>query len=664
MRPTRIYEFGPFRLVPSERQLLRDGEPIQLAPKAFEVLVVLVRNGGHLVGKDELLKELWAGSFVEESNVSHNVYLLRKALGEETNGARYIETVPRKGYRFVAPVREVAPAGAVETVVGEQRTHVASEEESEGESDASERRARTAPAPAERPAKTRRAALAVALAVVACVTASLALWSRGVRRAAPGADGIKRVAVLPFKPLGEDSGDELLGLGIADAVINQLSPQQQFIVLPTSTVYKYTGRAHDPIAVGRELGVDAVLEGTVQRAGERVRVTAQLISLNDGETLWSEKFDAVYTDVFRLQDSISVRVARALAARIPGGGEAESVARRRAASTEAYQDYLLGVYHWNKRTPESLYKAVEYFSAATARDPAYAHAYAGMGDAYALIANFGYLPLAPDEAWARARAAATKAIEIDEANAEAHAALALFKSEHERDIRGAFASHRRAIELNPSYATGRVRYAWLLFAGGRLNEAVEQMRRGQELDPVSPVTNGALGNLLYYARQYDDSIRYCARALELDPNVVVVRFHLIQSYAMKGMAREASAEAEKLRAGAEVDPAAVLAAVAYAQATAGQEVEARRSLARLLESPAASPVNVAMVYAALGERDEAFRRIESRPASQVARIILRYDPMLDSLRPDPRFREYLRRSDLERVLDWPRPRAEHGLPDS
>jgi TolB-like protein len=322
------------------RLLLRNGKAVPLAPKVFETLVILVESSGHTLEKDELMKRLWPDTFVEESSLAQNIFQLRKALKEGRSGRRYIETVPKRGYRFSADVRKI----------------MQSDDEA----------ASSYPTNGRFLIKEDETGLAV-----------------------------KSLVVLPFKPLGEnESVDEYLGLGMADATIIKLSGLRQLVVVPTSTMFKYAWRKNDPQAVGRKLGVDAVLQGTIQRAGERVRVTVQLISLNDGKTVWSGKFDEHFTDIFAVQDSISEQVAGALALRITGA-ERRHLRKRYTENTEAYQAYLMGLFFWNKKSKEGLNKALEYFQQAIEKDPNYALAYAGLADSYFWIAYSEFDTLTP-----------------------------------------------------------------------------------------------------------------------------------------------------------------------------------------------------------------------------------------------------------------------------
>jgi TolB-like protein/Tfp pilus assembly protein PilF len=575
------FEFGPFRLDLTERLLLRNGKIVPLAPKVFETLVLLVENSGHTLEKDELIKTLWPDSFVGESSLSQNIFQLRQALGESRTDGHYIETIPKRGYRFAAPVREKKEG---------LRAHEADEQ-------------------------------------------------YYVRKAETGF-AVKSLAVLPFKPLGEsEKAEDYLGLGMAHDTIIKLSGLRQFVVLPTRAVFKYGTHKFDPIDIGRKLGVDAVLEGTIQRAGERVRVTVQLISLSDSEVLWSGKFDEGFTDIFAVQDSISEQVANALAIRITSGARRQ-MRKRYTANTDAYQTYLMGLFFWNKRSSQGLNKAVKYFQQAIEMDPDYALAYAGLSDSYFLIA-YGESDLnARKEGFEKCRSAALKALELDPLVAEAHAALATIKVKYEKDPVGAERFFEQAIAIDPNCAMAFSRYTYFLTAMGRLNESLERIRRAQELDPLSPDMNASLGSVLYFAREYDEAIRYCQRALDLEPNFLEALLWLGLSYEEKGMLKEAISQFRKA-SDANADSTEPLELLGYVLAIAGQRDEARKLLSELDSSPrrnSVHPYNVALIHAALGQTELAFEWLKRPFANWTERLrMLRYDPRMDALRKDSRF---------------------------
>jgi len=657
-----LYEFGPFRLDVTERLFLKDDSPVALTPKAFEMLVVLVQRSGHLVEKDELLKEVWPDQFVEESNLSQNIYLLRKALGEGPNEHQYIETVPRRGYRFVADVKEVraAESHAVDDadIVLEKRTRARilieeegrEEEESGGSApQVKNRQALVAPADALPRRHFTRGLFAALVILAFCAGAALLyLWMSKAGKPSERGRPPGAIAVLPFKPLGAESGDEMLGLGMADATIIKLSNLQQMPVLPTSAVFKYTGRDQDPVAAGQELGVETVLDGTVQHASDRVRVTVQLISLRERRTLWSGKFDEQFTNIFAVQDSISEQVAEALALQLTPDAKRQ-LSKRYTENTEAYQSYLMGIYFWNKRTKDGLKHAISYFQQAIDRDPNYALAYAGLADSYHLIVYYGYETVSPDEVYKKARVAATRALALDETLAEAHTAMAMIQANYEHDGAASERSLKRALELNPSYATAHQRYAWVLLASGRLDEAIQEMRRALSVDPVSLTINTALGSIFNFARRYDEAIEQLQKTVAMDPNFSLARYNLGLAYEHKGMYEEAIAE---LRRAQELDPDTTDATegLGYIYAVTGRKAEARKVLAELQEMAVRREVsryNIALIYAALGQKDQAFEWLEKAAADHsLQTIYLRFDPQLDILKTDPRFNDFLRRHDF------------------
>jgi TolB-like protein/DNA-binding winged helix-turn-helix (wHTH) protein len=689
MQALHLYEFGEFQLDAAERCLLRAGEPVALTPKAFDTLLLLVSRSGHIVEKDELLKEVWPDAFVEEATVAQNIFTLRKALGQGQGGNRFIETVPKRGYRFVASVREVREGDAVLVVEKHTRTEIVTEEESvdavsgngpsnlaqraavnqngwhtvlgqeEAAADSVETTASGAGTALARPEAVRsdfgvkprpglKPYMLVALAVVILAGVALSFWQWRRAKQRETALMVKSIAVLPFKPLDADSGNELLGLGMADAIIIRLSKFQRLPVLPTSAIIKYTGRDNDPWALGQALGVDAVLNGTVQRSGDRVRVTVQLISLNDGKTLWSDKFDEQFTSIFAVQDSISERVAQALALQLTGD-QRKQLAKRYTENTEAYQAYVMGLYFYNKRTKEGMEKAAEYFQQAIARDQNYALAYALLADTYYLSAYYSFSSLPPREMIGKAKAAATRALELDESLAEAHTAMATILSDIGDDMAASEREHKRALELNPNYAMGHLRYGWFLFGRNQVDVAIQEMRRAQELDPLSTTTNGALAGALLFARAWDESMKYSKRALEIEPNNYISHLNLGDAYEGKEMYDEAIAEYQKAREihTASWDP---LASLGHVYARAGRRAEAEKMLMTLQElakKDSRALYGVAAIYAALGDKDNAFVWLEKGLEARAVRIRdLRYDADLDILRDDPRFPELMRRFGL------------------
>ena len=525
-----LYQFGPFSVDVAERLIWREGRPVTLPPKAFELLLVLVENRGHLLEKEELMRRLWPDTFVEEANLSNNISLLRKALTED-DGHRYIETVPRRGYRFVAAVEELA-GGPVELIVEERAraTLTLAEESTDSAQPAS-------PWLTGSRAKRLTGWGMAALALLAGGIAA-AYYYRG--RPAPAPAPIRSIAVLPFKPLVADSRDEAFELGMADTLITRLSNMRQVVVRPISAVRRYTGLEQDPVAAGREQRVEAVLEGSFQRSGERIRVTVRLLKVGDGTALLTYKCEEQCTDLFAVQDAIAERVAAALALKLTGD-ERQLLAKHHTDNPEAYQLYVKGRFYWNKRLPQSVVgKAIEHFERAIALDPNYALAHAALAECYVIPNSRANL----EERLPLARAAAMKALEIDGTLGEAHAALAQVEavswnwSASERGF-------KRAIELSPNYAPARLSYAELLSRLGRHEEAMREIKLAQELDPLSSIINAKVGYFLTMARRYDEAIEQYKKTLEMDPNFVLAQVWLADTYIHKGMYEEAITEYEK-----------------------------------------------------------------------------------------------------------------------
>ncbi|HEX8071824.1 MAG TPA: winged helix-turn-helix domain-containing protein [Pyrinomonadaceae bacterium] len=683
-----VYEFNSYRLDVHERLLLRDGAPVQLTPKAFELLVALVARGGRLVTKEELFQEVWAGNFVEEGNLTQNIYTLRKVLGEGAPEQTFIETVPKQGYRFVAPVRVVTPpaesqpteaaaghtteqpaAAAEHAWPAAQDPHVTAQPATEaGPHDTASGAAQQLihlsltepPAEAQAPvvAVPRRRArffwpVLLLLALVAGGGAALWRWRAAHTQMRPLT--VRSIAVLPFRPLGTEGNDELLGLGMADATIIKLSRVPQLSVLPTSAIYKYTERSQDPLTIGRELGVDAVLDGTVQHAGERVRVTFQLLRLADGKALQGGKFDERFTDIFTVQDSLSEQVAQVLAPQLTGEAKSNLV-KRYTNNTEAYEAYVRGLYFWNKRTPDGLSRGIEYFSTAIKLDPNYALAHAGLADAYALVGFYNYEQIASlQETYEKGRAAALRALALDPSLAEAHTALAQIKVFYERDDEGAEQELKRALALNPNYATAHHRYSLFLLEQGRLGEAAQEIMRAHELDPLSAVISYNAGRVLYLQRRYDEARDYCRKALETDTNMLQPFITLALIAQQERRYDVAISELERLKPNAlGTGYPAVLEALGCAYAAAGRRAEAARVIAELQGLAAQNDgirFSLALVHAQLGELDRAFALLEERaPHWRVPPFPLLFDPRFDDLRADPRYADFLRRHEFDQKL--------------
>ena len=649
-RPTkRLYRFGPFHLDPAEHLLLRDGEPIPLRPKEFAVLLALVENHGHVLTKDELLQDVWSGQFVEEGNLNRQVSTLRRVLGDSPDDAQYVETVPKVGYRFLAPVEEIRDQSADIVIQRHTIARVVTEEEDANGRDelkpAFEPTALLATNVSDKSA-SRRPLLALAAIVVLVLALTLALTARWTSRKSPEIKTVATVrslAVLPFKPIGAEEENAYLGLGMADALITKLSNIREINIRPTSAVRKYDAPNQDPVAAGRELGVEAVIEGSVQRIGDRIRVTVQLVSVRGGAPLWAEKFDEQFTNIFAIQDRISGQVAGALTLTL-NTAERELLTKRYTQNSEAYQLYLKGRYFWNKRTVDGLNKGITYFNEAVNKDPSYALAYVGLADSYSLLSDYRGLP--PKEAYPQAKRAAMRAVELDERLAEAHATLAYIKTGYDWDWPGAEQEFRRAIELNPNYETAHQWYAEYLSGMGRHQEAIAEIRRAREINPLSLIINAVEVSVLCIAREYDQGIPQAQKALEMDPNFAETYEYLKRCYDQKGMYKEAIAARQTRRKLAGLDDRITPALREAAAATTAKMYWQKRLEQDLEESKRELSVGfeLAEIYAQLGKKDQAFAWLEKAfEERSFMMLYLKTAPNLDPLRSDPRYADLLRR---------------------
>jgi DNA-binding winged helix-turn-helix (wHTH) protein/TolB-like protein/Tfp pilus assembly protein PilF len=656
--PAHLYEFGDFRLDTAKRLLQRlDGATVPLTPRVFETLLYMVEHYDTVLDKERLMEAVWPDSIVEENNLSQNISTLRHIFGETPGAHSYIVTVPGRGYRFVAEVSDLTDNGSA-TVKAEQGTAPT----------LAENRTEAAAARGRQQSSGKTGGL-LALAVLGVIVLAAAILVRGpsvgflkkhriedaVPATSPGnaPETIHSIAVLPFKPLGSEMNNELLGLGMADAVIGKMSKLKQLIVLPTSSVLKYTDRTFDPIATGRTLHVDAVLSGTVQHSGDHVRANVQLVTVSNGRTVWSEKFDQTFTDIFGIQDAISDSVARSLVLNLTAD-EQKQLKKHYTINVAAYDSYLMGLHFWGQRSKDGLEKAINYFQQAVEKDSNFALAYALMADCYYLQVFYGYNP-APENT-AKANAAAERALLLDDSLAEAHVARAMVRSLQKKD-QLTMESLRRALELNPNLAIAHLRYAWCLSAYGQLNDSVREMKRAQELDPLSPTNNAALGMILVYARQFPASLDYCYRAAELAPNEALVQENLAIAYALNGMSQQAIEHYQRV---GELNPDKKgddLAWVATVLVSAGRKPEADSMMPEILDlatAGKADPYNIAVLYAARGEKKSAFEWLaKALETTQMIGPLVRYDPQLDALRSDSRFAALLRQHNQTLLLDTP-----------
>ncbi len=500
----RIYRFADFTLDTSEHRLLRGSREIYLPPKTFETLLYLVDRHGHLVKKNELLDTLWADAFVTENALTRCIKEVREALEDDAHQPRYIKTIHRVGYKSIADVEEIPQPSSHDDEVKKLATTKLVTEQSEGKTPQENLELAERVVPAAEPVhdlqveqrsprlspQTVRLASIVGMALVGLVL--LAYYLRP--KQAPPPVRIRSIAVLPFKPLVAEARDDSLQLGMAETLITTLSNVSQITVRPTSAVRKYTGLEQDAVVAGREQRVDAVLDGSMQKLCDRIRVTVRLVRVEDGAQLWAGKFVEKSTDIFLLQDSISQQVAGALAVKLTGE-ERELLTKHYTGNTEAYQLYLKGRYFLNKSTEEDFRKSIEYFQQALEKDPNYALAHAGLADSYAQLGSYGLIQM--KDSYPRARAALTRALESDEKLGEAHASLGFVLMNYYWDWAEAEKRFKRAIQLNPNYAMAHNWYSQHLAFMGRSEEAIREAKRAQEIDPLSLWTNSNIGFVSY-----------------------------------------------------------------------------------------------------------------------------------------------------------------------
>ena len=654
-----LFEFDSFRLDPAERLLLRDGKPVPLEPKVFETLLVLIRRGGRLVGKDELMQTVWPDSFVEESNMTRNISVLRKTLHRSDGGPQYIETVPKRGYRFVGEVQALPRQQAEVIVQSSKVSVVVEEEECDGETKGEDNRGtgralRDSGGPTAIEWKQQslgnlKQHKLVVLMTLATLTAAAAVYffTRGkVSDPQTSTAPIDSIAVLPFENTAQDPNAEYLSDGITENLINSLSQIPKLRVVPRGRVFRYKGREIDTEKVGRELNVRAVLTGRVVQRGDSLNIQSELVDVAADSQLWGRQYERKFSEIVPVQEEIAREVSEKLHLR-PTGEEQRRLTKRYTENPEAHQLYLKGRYLWNRRTTETLRRAAEYFQKATDKDPSYALAWAGLAECYAVYPAFSVLP--PREAIPKAKEAAIKALAFDDTVAEAHTALAYVKNTYDWDWPGAEQEFKRAIKLNPNYATAHFWYAIHLQAMGRLDEAIAEAKLAQEADPVSPIIGLLAGRTFYVARRYDQAIEQLHKALEMDPHFPRAHWWLAKAYEQVGRHEEAVAESQKAVSLSAGEPT-YFGQLGHAYAVSGKKTEAQKVLAELKDLSKrryVAPFDIALVYMGLGDKSRALEWLEKAYEDHSDWLAwIKVWPQFDSLRGEPRFQDLLRRLGL------------------
>lgn len=610
-----VYEFGPYVLDRPRRLLMRDGAAVGLTPKAFDLLSLLVENGGRVVTKESLMSALWPDTVVEESNLTFQISTLRKALSD----GRYVVTIPGRGYQFAGAVQRVNELVApveTETVIedGQRMTITVSE---------------------------RRAVWPWIAAAVVIIAATVAffLMKRAPRATA---SGVRSIAVLPFRPLLAAQRDESLELGMADTLITRLSHMPGVIVSPTSAVRRYSKLDQDPLAAGRELGVDTVLDGSIQRNGERMRVTVRLLRTTDGEPLWASQFDEAARDLFAVQDRVADGVARAVAPSLSGRDQ-RLLTKKPTDDLEAYNLYIKGLYWKDQDGP----RAREFFERALTHDPRFAAAYAAIADTWQLRGRF--TDADPREFFENARIAAEKAIALDPDLAAAHAALAAVYSDYQWRWQDADREYQRALELNPNDASTHSWYASFLVFRHNFDSALVHSRRAVELDPLSMAAVSNHGMCLRFSGRNDEAIRHLEEARRLYPAMTPLMLHLGMAYTNAGRAEEGMKLMHDSLA-VRHNKSQLPALYAYAAAKAGHRDEALRVLRELEALSATEPIaatNLAVAWTAFGDHDRAFLWLERayKKRSYLLRIIT-VEQGFEPLRSDPRYADLVKRMGL------------------
>ncbi len=643
---SRLIRFGVFELDLRSGELQKQGRKIRLEGQPVQILICLLESPGELVTREDLHRKLWpADTFVNfEHGLNAAVKRLRQALNDSADNPRFVETLPRRGYRFIAPIQAVAAGGDVSAVneaaaVTEvPATRDLAEERAPDRGDLSEKTSVFAPQRWPHARKRFGVALLVVLGI-------LTLWI--LRPGSQPPRVIRSLAVLPLENLSGDASQEYFSDGMTDELITELGQISELRVISRTSVMTYKGAHKSLPQIAQELNVDAVVEGTVLRSGEQVRITAQLIQAAADKHLWAQSYEGNLQDMLALQKKVAQSIAEEIRIKLTPHEQAVLKNSKRV-NPEAYEAYLKGRYSWNKRTADGLKKAAVYFNQAIEKDPNYAQAYAGLADSYALLGDWEYGVLAPKEAYPRAKAAATKALDLDSTLGEAHISLAFCLDGFDWDWESAGREFRRGIELNPGYATGHHWYAWHLAALGRNDEAVAEMKKAESLDPLSLIISADLAEELLIAHRYDEAIRQSRKTMDLDPQFAVAHYELGQALVQKHLYKEAITELQKAIA-LSGGSTTCTSNLAYVYAVSGMKTEAVKILNDLKNRPNHALSNapeIALVYVGLDEKDQAMAWLEKAYAERFnPGVLLR--PAFDPLRADPRFQDLLHRIGLK-----------------
>lgn len=627
---SRVLKFGVFEVDLGTGELRKAGMRQKLAGQPFQVLQLLLERPQEIVTREELQHRIWPkDTFVDyDLALKKAINRLREVLGDSADSPRFIETIPRRGYRFIAPL---AGNGAASTVVELPTEAVATDT----------RRSR----------RTLRVGIALGLGIAGLLLALFGMAPEQFRRRIWGKTDILQIrslAVLPLQSLSADPAQEYFSDGMTDALTTDLAQISSLKVISrtSSMQYKQTRKSLPEIA--HELNVDGIVEGTVQRSGDRVRITAQLIYGPSDKHLWAESYESDLGDILAVQDEMARAIAKEIRVQLLPE-ESSRLSSAPPINPEAYELYLKGRYFWNKRDAEGFKKALDYFQRAAEKDPGYAPVQAGLADTYSLQGAAGYDLLPRAEAMEKARAAAQKALLIDGTLAEAHASLAFVIYSYDWDWAAAEKEFKQAIALNPNYPTAHQWYSEYLGDLGRTEEALDQAQAALVLDPLSLNANHQVARAQYFARRIDQAIQTTQKTLEMNPDFAVAHLRLGRAYAAKGLYSQAIEEFQKFSTLSGDVPLAT-ASIGNALARTGDRsgaVRALNKLAILSRQTHVPSISFALVYLGLGDNDQAVTWLEKAYGERSDfLLVLRVDPLFDALRPDPRFQDLMHRVGL------------------
>ena len=626
-----LLRFGAFEADVQTGELRKQGKRIRLQEQPFQLLVMLLEAPGQLVTRDELRSKLWPQTTVDfDHGLNKAISKIREALGDSPEHPRFVETVARRGYRFLADVA---------VTCDERAKTVPDDPAYEGSPAFSP--ALTTTHQRAKPGYLARLLFGLGLALVVASAISWLFYHDFYSSPA-----IRSLAVLPLENLSEDSSQDYFADGMTDALITRLAQISTLRVISRTSVMTYKN-VHRPLAeIARDLNVDAVVEGSVSRIGERIRVTAQLIDARNEKHIWASSYDEDIRDTLVLQSRVTRAIAEQIRATM-SPQEQLTLAKSRTVDPDAYEAYLKGRYFWNKRTGEGLRTAIDYLRRAITIDPSYAEAYAGLADSYAVAGDWKYGVLPPLDAFPKATAAAAKALVLDASLGEAHASLAYALDLYGWDWVAAETEYKQAIQLNPGYATAHQWYSWHLFMVGRDDDALNELRRAESLDPLSLIINADIADALCVAHRYDEAVEQSEKTLKMDANFAVGHYELGQALVQKHMYDQAIVEFQKA---IELSghSGAFDSNLGYAYAVSGRKEEAIKII-NDLESrhPENHSVDadIALIYVGLDDRDEAISRLNKAFDARFKASILRR-PAFDPLRRDARFQDLLRRMGL------------------